>query len=873
MADAANPRSSETADAPPVERATAAVDHSSPLISRADFLPLALLAAILILLFWRVLFAGDLFFYRDVFSYTFPRAQFVRDVLRSGHLPYWNPYFSFGEPVLANPNFLVLYPTTILIALLPGGLAYCLHYVLHFGWMALGSYLLARRWKQSRTAAFFAAAAFAFSGPVLSLGNLYNQVAAAAWIPWALLATDYAVRGRSRRSWILLAVVFALQFLGAEPFTLLATFAAALAYAIFEAAHSGADRGRRVARVVAGFAVAGALMLAVSVAGLLPALEVLHRARRGTTGLPFGETVYWSLHPLNLLGSVLPGFFGNVVDAPSLWTYVLAGRNQPYYVSTFVGFVPLFLAWIGWSEGSDRRRNLAGVAAAVLLLLALGRYTPLFAEVYLLVPPLALVRFPAKLLVPAVFFMAMLAGFGVDVVGRKSATKWRVRTQVPLVALGGATVLIWALAFVAPHAIERAGLAILYDTNRLFERLPADKIRVSDAQVAAAYLLARVKLEFPGLAGFFLGAVLWLLALGQGRSWAQRVVPLVLALGVVQTVAVNYADNPTVPRSFYTYRPPVAEQPPDPSGPYRFAFIQHSEQNAQSAEQSLLNFDSVPAARGLSGAAQVAFRDRLLLDRGAMLARVEMAENLDMEGSLPPNYYEFWLYEIDQEPNLGEADCLLGRANVKYIVRREPRASATTRAVAPVFNGSPSPSFLYEDECFMPRAFVAGTAIPSMSEADTLAKLSDPQFDARDIVILRGDSGMHGNGAEEAPSERGGPGPPSAEIPEQPAGTVTIVAREPNRVVLKAEMSRNGYLVLLDRYDPGWRATVDGEPAPVLEADHMFRGVKLSAGEHEVRFDYHQHGFAAGAVLSLATLGALLVAYLLGRDPSEAHSS
>src|SRR5580698_9858502 len=147
------------------------------LITRADALPLAALAGILILIFWRVLFAGQLFFYRDVFSYTYPRSLFVRATLHGGHLPYWNPYFSFGEPALANPNYLFFYPSTLLIALLPTGLAYSLHYVLSFAWAALGAYLLARRWDQSRLAAFSAAAIFAFSGPLLSLGNLYNQAA------------------------------------------------------------------------------------------------------------------------------------------------------------------------------------------------------------------------------------------------------------------------------------------------------------------------------------------------------------------------------------------------------------------------------------------------------------------------------------------------------------------------------------------------------------------------------------------------------------------------------------------------------------------------------------------------------------------------
>jgi hypothetical protein len=84
---------------------------------------------------------------------------------------------------------------------------------------------------------------------------------------------------------------------------------------------------------------------------------------------------------------VLPGLFGTVLDAPTLWTYVLAGRNQPYCVCIFIGFLPLFFAWLGWSEGHDHRRHFIAAAAVLLLLLASGRYTPFFAEAYLLFPP------------------------------------------------------------------------------------------------------------------------------------------------------------------------------------------------------------------------------------------------------------------------------------------------------------------------------------------------------------------------------------------------------------------------------------------------------------------------------------------------------
>lgn len=75
-------------------------------------------------------------------------------------------------------------------------------------------------------------------------------------------------------------------------------------------------------------------------------------------------------------------------------------------------------------------------------------------------------------------------------------------------------------------------------------------------------------------------------------------------------------------------------------------------------------------------------------------------------------------------------------------------------------------------------------------------------------------------------------------------------------------MKRSGFVVLLDRYDPGWRATLDGRPTPILVANHMFRAVQVSAGSHQIVFEYRQRGLEPGVALSLMTLLVLLVAYV-----------
>jgi hypothetical protein len=151
---------------------------------------------------------------------------------------------------------------------------------------------------------------------------------------------------------------------------------------------------------------------------------------------------------------------------------------------------------------------------------------------------------------------------------------------------------------------------------------------------------------------------------------------------------------------------------------------------------------------------------------------------------------------------------------------------------------------LYEDACFVPRVYVAGRALMSTDSAETIDHLADPDFDAFNTVILAAAPGSTPDGA-----------------PGGPAGQVEIVHRDPNSVTLRTQLARPAYVVLLDRYDPNWQATLDGRPATVFRANQIFRAVYAEAGQHEIRFDYHQHGFRLGIVISLLTVGVLWALY------------
>ena len=817
---------------------------------RKDYYVPALLAAAVALMFWKVLFTSRMLFYRDILNQSYPLARLIHQICRSGRLPYWNPYLNFGQPILEDPNSLFFYPTTLLIVLLPVRVAFQMHFVLHFMLAAIGAYWLARRWQQSHLAAFFAALFFVFSGPVLSLGSFYNEVACAAWIPWALLATDRAVARRSIRPWLLLALVFLMQFLAGEPFTLLATFGLCFAYALFQTGFFRRPFARSNLTVLAAFVLTGALMTALAAVQLLPATVLLRGSLRGAIGFPFSQNTYWSLHPLQLIGTIVAGFPDPMFTATSLWTPVLNFGNKPYFPSLFLGFVPLFLAFIGCTMARDRRRNFAGASALVLLLLAFGRFTPLYRLALFALPILKLVRFPIKLLVPVMLPVALLSGWGIDVMRRleKAQSRRDAGVLASLTVVAAVAWLLWGASWLLPQWVIFAAKVVLHRTMVAMGISPVGPFGSQAVHGAAQYFLNMLRWQEPGVAGLTLGAALWFAGHRRGDRRTRLALPLALAVAAGQLLLVNYSANPTVPGSFYAYRPPVLHNFAASQMPYRYADIFGGPPLPAVSDKALeqpLDFGPIPAARNLDAPAAAAFQERLLLEHGGMLEDAEGISNVDPEWSFPVPLYQFWVFALHKVASPAQSLCLMGRSDVRYQILGGQGNYETARMVAPVADGTPFPSYLYENRCFLPRAYVAGGSVYSPDADATLARLADPDFDARHTVI------MESKNVADSPSA------------STQAGQVDSFHRTPNSVTLQVQLSRSGYVVLLDRFDPSWHATVDGREVPILRANHMFRAVRAEAGWHTVRFYYRQRWLAAGLAFSFGALALCGVLFWL----------
>lgn len=147
---------------------------------------------------------------------------------------------------------------------------------------------------------------------------------------------------------------------------------------------------------------------------------------------------------------------------------------------------------------------------------------------------------------------------------------------------------------------------------------------------------------------------------------------------------------------------------------------------------------------------------------------------------------------------------------------------------------------LFEQRGAMPPAFLVHcwTWVPEGTAIDHLAGLGTAEL--RTTAILEPPRG------EAAPLDRS--------TGCESGGEVTVETYEPERVVLSADPERDAVLVLTDTWDPGWRATVDGQPATVFRADHALRAIRLRPGEHRIVFTFEPSWLLPGAIVSILSL-------------------
>ncbi|MBI5876674.1 MAG: YfhO family protein [Chloroflexi bacterium] len=179
--------------------------------------------------------------------------------------------------------------------------------------------------------------------------------------------------------------------------------------------------------------------------------------------------------------------------------------------------------------------------------------------------------------------------------------------------------------------------------------------------------------------------------------------------------------------------------------------------------------------------------------------------------------------------------------NTKYLIARKDAKVAAK--FTPVFDGAPLVN-VYLNPKALPRAFMVYNAVAAPGGDEAFAAITRPGFDPTQTIVIEGAASLP------VPAPR-----------SNPQAQIALKARGANYEEYTVTNDVDGWFFTGDVYYSGWRATVDGQDAPLLHADYLFRAVYLPAGTHTVRMVFDPLTFKLGAALTALAVAALAGAW------------
>jgi hypothetical protein len=428
--------------------------------------PALLFVALMLVLYADPLFVRRNFAGRDLNAYNLPMEKTVHDAWANGHWPVWSPEVSGGRPLLPNPNAGATYPVRLLLSRVEFPLAFRIYPVLHWIAAGLGMLVLCRALGRSAAASWVAAVTYAFSG--VGVGELFYPhihpgMALLPWVVWAAARKS----GTPLSRFLVLAVVFAIELLAADVFTIALAVVCAAGWIALE------DPPREPLRA------AGGLALAVSVGALAAAPQIVATmawiplTNRGLLGMKLGDVLLFSIHPWRLLELVVPFPFGASwrVSVREMWAQtIFHGKSIGLFPTLYAGAFAVMAVPIAWKSPERGVRFARVVLVMGILSSVLPSLVPASWSGW--ASPLPL-RNPEKFAVAIVFALALFAALGLD---RWQRSPGRLGWAL---AVGAALAIVSVACAWNPDGAARLALRAVGGAPALAER--------ASAQLAAAF--------------------------------------------------------------------------------------------------------------------------------------------------------------------------------------------------------------------------------------------------------------------------------------------------------------------------------------------------------------------------------------------------
>jgi hypothetical protein len=764
---------------------------------RGDLLALAALSLLSLLFFADVLFGDQRFYIRDLSRYYHPTKTIIREIVLAGEFPWWNPYYSAGQPLAANPEYEVFYPLQWPIFLPDFDLGFRLHIIIHLWMTTLAMYAFLRSLRLRVVASSFGAIAWGLGGLMMSLINLLPILFAVAWIPLILLFTRRCLRRFSWPDAGLAAIAGGMQILVGEPTTLVQTWLIVGAYVVWRIWKLRRKRWRSVVDPAVILLVLFAGSVAIGAVQLFAAADHAADTVRAR-GFDLDLVTAWSLPPARPLELAFPQIFGHIdLDGKTVW-WAGGGLYQrpgtPFFFSIYCGamLVPLLIA--GILSRRTRRWEVA-LFSIPFIVVALGHHTPLFRILHELGVPIPF-RYPEKFFLAVILAVILFTSFVLQRVirGDREMARRAAIAAIVLFALAGALAIVSMTRWHAPLFFELWGAGQARFRAEMLEASRRDWI----------------------MAAVVYGAVTMLLFFASKRSPGVKWGGLVLLLLVAELVPVSLDVSPRIHRSFYG-TPELAGELPRDRDQYRIFHEVDWYGGSQTARKYFSTGQGVywvvrnglyPMTPGNYGLRMVLERD---YDRTALVPSVDLVQSM---------------WEVRDEGQRAWAEIMMGMSNAWY------RAS-------------------YRD--FDEEIERIGGEMRRIRPIDLNRETSAPRYYfASELRQISGREEFVEALVREVPPER------VAFVGFAPfevaGGEIVAVEETSSSITLEVDSEGEGYLVLSVTPHRYWRGWIDDREVPLEVTNIGYQGLRVPQGRHTIRLVYRNPVIVATAPVSILAL-------------------
>jgi hypothetical protein len=730
--------------------------------------------------------------------------EFAARMLReAGQFPLWNPYLFGGLPYVAAMHGDIFYPTFLLRMVLPTDIAMTWGFIIHLFLAGLFTFRFLRASGWGFDGSLFGGIAYMMSGQLASMVSPGHdgKLFVNALFPLTLWMLLRGIRDGRKWAWGVLALTVGLAVLTPHPQVLQYLLLASAAYALFLGA--SLVRASELPRRDMVLRL-GAALLAVAVGMAIGAIQYL----------PVQEYVAWSPRASGVAGySAATSYAWPPKELLDIYLPQFSGMLEWYwgenavrYHSDYIGVVVLMLAGCGFVgfRTDPRRRQIIfwTVILVVALLWSLGGHTPFYRIPYTVIPGTKYFRAPDSFFFVGSFALAVLSATGVE-----RAIERRVHP-------------VYGFAWLA-FGLVIVGLAVTGELSTIAESLAPDDM--SDAVVANSVNLTWGAWRSLALVFLTTGVLLFL----RRRKIGQKA-------GGWALIVLVAADLWSILRHYWLFAAPASQLFASD------AIVERLKRETQPAR--VIAFQITPTG----------VRSPYMDGDGLMVHGIRSV--LGYHGN-----------------EIGEYDRLLNKAdgyrevvnsntwhllNAKFVLTNIPDGASVFHGaswvIGPVKDAAGLQTYLFRLPGENPYAWVTPAAVKAEDEA-VLRTVLDRRFDVGSAALF----------APDAPVEVMDS---LLEMPPPMALPVVVTRYAPGKVAMElaSPAPAGSALVVSENFYPGWRAAVDGKPAPVGRVDYTLIGVGLPAGARKVDLEFRSQPYETGRLVTVLALLFSLAAITWG---------